>query len=129
MPMFLRRYSPGTLFVLGLMIPLTLFLIVQAINEPLLFVQTLLRAFGLGAVYALIALGFVLIFKATQTVNFAQGALAVSGAAIGCPDEHADRREAERQDEPGIRPCRAIRWRGIRRSRTRTGSGRLQDSR
>jgi branched-chain amino acid transport system permease protein len=30
--------------------------------------------------YALVALGFVLIFKATQTVNFAQGAIALVGA-------------------------------------------------
>src|SRR5688572_21724664 len=30
-----------------------------------------------GAIYALVALGFVLVFKATQTVNFAQGAMAL----------------------------------------------------
>ena len=44
------------------------------------FFQTLMTGLGLGAIYALIALGFVLIFKATQTVNFAQGALAMIGA-------------------------------------------------
>ncbi|MGH9133545.1 MAG: branched-chain amino acid ABC transporter permease, partial [Ilumatobacteraceae bacterium] len=32
-----------------------------------------------GSIYAIIALGFVLIFKATQTVNFSQGALAMIG--------------------------------------------------
>jgi branched-chain amino acid transport system permease protein len=35
---------------------------------------------ALGALYALLALGFVLIFKATQVVNFAQGAIASLGA-------------------------------------------------
>jgi branched-chain amino acid transport system permease protein len=36
-----------------------------------------------GCVYALIALGFVLIYKATETVNFAQGELLMLGA-FGC---------------------------------------------
>ncbi|MBA3288625.1 MAG: branched-chain amino acid ABC transporter permease [Acidimicrobiia bacterium] len=43
------------------------------------FVPTLTRGLAQGAIYALIALGFVLVFKATQTVNFAQGALALVG--------------------------------------------------
>ena len=87
----LGRFAPATLFLIGILVPLGLFLIVQAFNEPLLFLQTLLRALGLGAVYAIIALGFVLIFKATQTVNFAQGALAVAGAlfvSFMVNDEH-----------------------------------------
>lgn len=44
------------------------------------FVQTLAKGLAQGALYALVALGFVLIFKATQTVNFAQGAIALIGA-------------------------------------------------
>jgi branched-chain amino acid transport system permease protein len=44
------------------------------------FVQTLAKGLAQGALYALVALGFVLIFKATQTVNFAQGAIALVGA-------------------------------------------------
>ncbi len=43
------------------------------------FVQTFVKAMALGSLYALLALGFVLIFKATQTVNFSQGALALAG--------------------------------------------------
>lgn len=35
---------------------------------------------SLGAIYAVLALGFVIIFKATQVLNFAQGALAALGA-------------------------------------------------
>jgi len=50
------------------------------VDDPRVFVQTIAKALGLGAVYALVALGFVLIFKATQVVNFAQGALAMIGA-------------------------------------------------
>jgi branched-chain amino acid transport system permease protein len=39
------------------------------------FVQLLVNGLGKGAVYALLALGFVIIFKATEVVNFAHGSL------------------------------------------------------
>jgi branched-chain amino acid transport system permease protein len=42
--------------------------------------QLLLAGTAQGCVYALVALGFVLIYKATETVNFAQGDLMMLGA-------------------------------------------------
>ncbi len=39
------------------------------------FIQQLVGGVALGCVYGLIALGFVLIYKATEVVNFAQGDL------------------------------------------------------
>ena len=47
------------------------------------FVQLLISGISLGCIYALIALGFVLIYKATETVNFAQGELMMLGAFGG----------------------------------------------
>ena len=44
------------------------------------FAQLLISGIALGCIYALIALGFVLIYKATETVNFAQGELMMLGA-------------------------------------------------
>ncbi len=44
------------------------------------FVNTLISGIALGAIYAILALGFVIIFKATQVVNFAHGAIAAFGA-------------------------------------------------
>ncbi len=44
-----------------------------------IFVQTFAKALALGSLYALLALGFVLIYKTTQTLNFSQGALALTG--------------------------------------------------
>lgn len=44
------------------------------------FLNTIVKGLAMGGVYAIIALGFVIIFKATQVVNFAQGALAAAGA-------------------------------------------------
>jgi branched-chain amino acid transport system permease protein len=49
------------------------------INEVL---QTILSGVSLGCVYGLVALGFVLIFKATEVINFAQGELLMLGAFI-----------------------------------------------
>ncbi len=46
------------------------------------FLFALLNGLGLGAIYALLAMGFVIIFKATQVVNFAHGALAAVGAFL-----------------------------------------------
>ena len=43
------------------------------------FVQQLVSGIALGCVYGLIALGFVLVYKATEVVNFAQGDLMMLG--------------------------------------------------
>ena len=53
---------------------------ILAITAAEEFIQTLAKGLAQGGLYALVALGFVLIFKATQTVNFAQGAIALVGA-------------------------------------------------
>ena len=41
------------------------------------FIYTLAQGLAQGSIYALVALGFVLVFKATRVVNFAQGAIAL----------------------------------------------------
>lgn len=45
--------------------------------------QQLVGALAIGCVYALIALGFTMMLRATELVNFAQGELVMSGAYIG----------------------------------------------
>ncbi|MDP1610709.1 MAG: branched-chain amino acid ABC transporter permease [Sulfuritalea sp.] len=45
--------------------------------------QLIVSGAAIGCIYALIALGFVLIYKATETVNFAQGDLMMIGGFIG----------------------------------------------
>jgi branched-chain amino acid transport system permease protein len=42
--------------------------------------QLLFTGLGIGSIYALVALGFVLIFRATNVVNFAQGDFSMLGA-------------------------------------------------
>jgi branched-chain amino acid transport system permease protein len=53
---------------------------VQMVHAPDLLMQTLWDGFVSGVLYALIALGFVLIFKASAVFNFAQGIMVVFSA-------------------------------------------------
>src|SRR6202790_1326716 len=53
---------------------------VQMGTAPDLLVQTLWEGLVSGVLYALIALGFVLIFKASGVFNFAQGIMVVFAA-------------------------------------------------
>lgn len=46
------------------------------------FAQQIVSGMAIGCVYALVALGFVLIYKATEVVNFAQGELMMIGAFL-----------------------------------------------
>src|SRR5258706_4143257 len=47
------------------------------------YIQHILSGVAAGCIYGLVALGFVLIYKATETLNFAQGELLMLGAFIG----------------------------------------------
>ncbi|MFD7257011.1 branched-chain amino acid ABC transporter permease [Streptomyces sp. NPDC059874] len=46
------------------------------------FLELLLGGLSMGSVYALIALGFVVIFKATEVVNFAHASLLLAGGYV-----------------------------------------------
>lgn len=53
---------------------------VEMVTMPDFFIQVLWEGFVSGVLYALIALGFVLIFKASGVLNFAQGIMVVFAA-------------------------------------------------
>ena len=57
------------------------------------FIETLFNGLMAGMLYALVALGFVLIFKASGVFNFAQGAMVLFAALAG--------RGARRRGAPG----------------------------
>lgn len=46
------------------------------------FLNLIVNGLSLGSIYALIALGFVIVFKATEVVNFAHGSLLVLGGYV-----------------------------------------------
>ena len=52
-------------------------------GDCVLFLQLVISGISQGCIYGLIALGFVLIYKATETVSFAQGDLMMLGAFCG----------------------------------------------
>ena len=51
----------------------------EFINE---LTQTILNGVAIGCIYGMVALGFVLIYKSTEVINFAQGELLMLGAFI-----------------------------------------------
>ncbi|WP_411104418.1 branched-chain amino acid ABC transporter permease [Streptomyces sp. cmx-4-9] len=62
------------------------------------FLELLLGGLSMGSVYALIALGFVVIFKATEVVNFAHASLLLAGGYV----------TAVLHDEIGFWPALAV---------------------
>jgi branched-chain amino acid transport system permease protein len=52
-------------------------------RDSLFFSSQIITGLATGGVYALVALGFVLIYKASDVINFAQGDLLMVGAYIG----------------------------------------------
>jgi len=71
------------------------------------FIQLVFAGVALGCIYALIGLGFTIIFKASEVINFAQGELVTLGATVafmlawsgsGPPDRDGDH---ERGAAPG----------------------------
>lgn len=51
-------------------------------SELLFFMQFLLSGLSIGSIYALVAMGFVLIYKSTSILNLAQGELLMLGAYV-----------------------------------------------
>ncbi len=64
------------------MTPDLLILAQESTVVPSEFGRMVVNGLSLGAIYAVLALGFVIIFKATQVLNFANGALAALGAFL-----------------------------------------------
>src|SRR4029453_12402491 len=52
------------------------------IEQLVFMLQLLITGVAVGSVYALMALGFVLIFKASSVVNFGPGELVLFGAYV-----------------------------------------------
>ena len=46
------------------------------------FIEAIINGISIGFIYGLIALGFVVIYKATEVINFAQGSLLLLGASV-----------------------------------------------
>ena len=60
----------------------SLLILAQETVEPSKLGFMVVNGMSLGAIYAVLALGFVIIFKATQVLNFAHGAISALGAFL-----------------------------------------------
>jgi branched-chain amino acid transport system permease protein len=78
------RISGGSALLAGVSILLVALLIGPILSNqfPKLFLQRVFDGLNNGAVYAVVAIGLVLIFKATTLVNFAQGNMAMFGTYL-----------------------------------------------
>ena len=54
-----------------------------SLRDSIFFSSQIITGLATGGVYALVALGFVLIYKSTDVINFAQGDLLMVGAYVG----------------------------------------------
>ena len=54
-----------------------------SLRDPIFFASQVIAGLATGGIFALVALGFVLIYKASDVVNFAQGDLLMVGAYVG----------------------------------------------
>ena len=72
--------KPSTFIWLVLAIAFGVFITYEIVTDGGVWTATTLKALALGSVYAIIALGFVLIYKATEVVNFAHGEFMMLGA-------------------------------------------------
>jgi branched-chain amino acid transport system permease protein len=75
----LRRNWPVALLIAGILVGMALPLLL-GLSAPGFYVEVLLGGLMSGVLYSLVALGFVLIFKASGVFNFAQGAMVLFAA-------------------------------------------------
>ncbi len=89
--MFLNRISQGLFIILGILL---LYVLGRALwQNPSVFVQQVLNGLQLGFIYALIALGYTMIYGIVKLINFAHGDMFMVGAfssfyAIGMLELH-----------------------------------------
>src|SRR6185436_5019765 len=76
-----------------------------------LLIQLLVNGLVVGTLYGVVAMSFVLIYKATQVVNFAQGELLlvvahqISGAVLFGHADHAGLHVPIRHRDPDLHPA------------------------
>jgi branched-chain amino acid transport system permease protein len=78
-----RRVSTGlSLPTLALLAAIVVFLIVGSVSSTI-FAQQTVAGLAQGAVFASLALALVLIYRATEVINFAQGEMAMATTFVG----------------------------------------------
>ena len=112
------------LFLGAAMVPVTVLLIIELIQDPTVFFQTLMKALALGSVYAIIALGFVLDLQGDTDRQLLAGRARgwPARCSLSLPDRRRahpvhDAQEPDRQHRPAMARLAAVRVRGAGRRR------------
>ena len=83
---FVERFIKGRWLGKGLLILLAIFVVLyigeKAVQSPSLFFQQIINGLQLGFVYALIALGYTMVYGIVKLINFAHGDVFMVGAFV-----------------------------------------------
>ncbi len=82
-PAFASRLTPSNLIALGLLVALGMWLLWNFVDSPSQFIQVSVIGLTNGAIYALIALGYTLVYGIIELINFAHGDLFMLGSVFG----------------------------------------------
>src|SRR5688572_17140626 len=82
-PAFVSRLTPANLVATGLLVALGVWLLWNFIDSPAQFIQVSIIGITNGAIYALIALGYTLVYGIIELINFAHGDLFMLGSVFG----------------------------------------------
>ena len=72
----------GKAFLVALAVGVLVLLVPNAIKTPSLFIQIILSGLQLGFVYAMIALGYTMVYGIVKLINFAHGDIFMVGAFV-----------------------------------------------
>jgi branched-chain amino acid transport system permease protein len=78
----IRRRLPGKVFLMALALLAIWKLVISFIAGPTIFVQQVVNGLQLGFVYALIALGYTMVYGIVRLINFAHGDVFMVGAFV-----------------------------------------------
>jgi len=85
------------------------------------FIQQVINGLTLGAVYAMVALGYTMVYGIIQLINFAHGEVVMVGAMVGSRSSARSRpRGFRRSPSSSLRPVRDP---GVHADRLRDGAG------
>jgi len=82
-PALVARLTPTNLVALGLLVALAGWLVWNFVEAPTQFMQVTSIGLTNGAIYALIALGYTLVYGIIELINFAHGDLFMLGSVFG----------------------------------------------
>jgi branched-chain amino acid transport system permease protein len=80
--LIIKKGLLGKAFLVGLAFLAIWKLVISCLENPIVFIQQIINGFQLGFVYALIALGYTMVYGIVRLINFAHGDVFMVGAFV-----------------------------------------------